>query len=98
MSDTTIVVNFGHPDVVHRVEFRLSRVPGDVIMGRYLPGHDGVGRVSGWEVREPDVDDADHVRLLDAIREILTQYEQGALADFESREVRELGRTHSRVR
>jgi hypothetical protein len=97
VTDTTIVVNYGHPDVVHRVEFRLG-AGGDVVFGRYLPGHDGVGRVSGWEAREPDVDDADHVRLLEAIREILTQYGQGALADFESREVRELGRTHSRVR
>lgn len=96
MSDTTIVVNYGHPEVVHRVEFRLAA--DDVVFGRYLPGHDGVGRVSGWEAREPDVDDADHVRLLEAIREVLRQYEQGALADFESREVRELGRTHARVR
>lgn len=96
MSGATIVVNYGHPDVTHRVEFTLGG--DDVVFGRYLPGQDGVGRVSGWEAREPDVDDPDHVRLLEAIAEILRQYKQGALADFESREVRELGRTHARVR
>ncbi len=68
---TTIIVTYGNGK--YRVEFRLGT--GGCIEGRYLPGTDGRGDTSAWEVRTMDANDPHHVAVITALNTLLAAYD-----------------------
>lgn len=71
MPATTITVSYCEDRC--RVEFRLDEQ--NRVEGRYLPGRDGIGSPSDWELREvDDSSDEQHVATLCALDYLLHTY------------------------
>lgn len=96
MSDTSLIVNYGDRAQL-RVEFRLNRANPSQVMGRYLPGVDGIGRTGPWELRQvDDSSDEAHVRILEALREVLAQFTFGDAIEEPTEDLKSRGRQEVR--